>query len=67
MNLEDARRLIQWVGCASVEDIGKLVAALTPADVFTLQGWFELWAHQGQLPPTGDRWRVWLMMAGRGF
>jgi phage terminase large subunit-like protein len=67
MNLEDARRLIQWVGRASVEELGKLVAALTPADVITLQGWFELWAHQGQLPPTGDRWRVWLMMAGRGF
>ncbi|MEP6982460.1 MAG: terminase family protein [Sphingomicrobium sp.] len=67
MNLEDARRLIQWVGRASVEELGKLVAALTPADVFTLQGWFELWAHQGQLPPGGDRWRVWLMMAGRGF
>jgi phage terminase large subunit-like protein len=27
--------------------------------------WFS-WAHRGQLPPEGD-WRVWLMMAGRGF
>jgi phage terminase large subunit-like protein len=24
------------------------------------------WAHEGQEPPPGD-WRVWLMMAGRGF
>jgi phage terminase large subunit-like protein len=24
------------------------------------------WAHPGQLPPAGA-WRVWLMMAGRGF
>jgi phage terminase large subunit-like protein len=24
------------------------------------------WAHAGQLPPAGD-WRVWLILAGRGF
>ncbi len=24
------------------------------------------WAHDGQLPPDGE-WRVWLMLAGRGF
>ena len=28
---------------------------------------FETWAHANQLPPTSDGWRVWLMMAGRGF
>ena len=28
---------------------------------------FEEWAHQNQLPPSGEGWRTWLMMAGRGF
>src|SRR5213082_889334 len=28
---------------------------------------FETWAHENQLPPNGEGWRVWLMMAGRGF
>jgi phage terminase large subunit-like protein len=28
---------------------------------------FEEWAHRNQLPPNGEGWRVWLMMAGRGF
>jgi len=28
---------------------------------------FEMWAHENQLPPNGEGWRVWLMMAGRGF
>ena len=28
---------------------------------------FEHWAHKNQLPPGGEGWRVWLMMAGRGF
>ncbi|HEX8389524.1 MAG TPA: terminase family protein [Sphingomonas sp.] len=29
------------------------------------RGW-RLWAHDGQRPPHDD-WRVWVMMAGRGF
>ena len=28
-------------------------------------GW-PIWAHEGQLPTDGD-WRVWVMLAGRGF
>ena len=28
---------------------------------------FEQWAHANQLPPNGEGWRTWLMMAGRGF
>jgi phage terminase large subunit-like protein len=28
---------------------------------------FETWAHENQLPPNGEGWRTWLMMAGRGF
>ena len=27
---------------------------------------WQLWAQVGQVPPPGD-WRVWLVMAGRGF
>lgn len=32
----------------------------------TIRGDWELWAHDGQYPPDGD-WRVWLLLAGRGF
>ncbi|MGH6996176.1 MAG: terminase large subunit domain-containing protein, partial [Stellaceae bacterium] len=32
---------------------------------FALDDW-ELWARPNQLPPLGD-WRVWLLLAGRGF
>ena len=28
---------------------------------------FETWAHKNQLPPTSEGWRIWLMLAGRGF
>lgn len=33
-------------------------------------GWvndWERWAHEGQLAPAGEAWRVWLIRAGRGF
>jgi len=30
-----------------------------------LDDW-EFWARPNQLPPPGD-WRVWLLLAGRGF
>jgi phage terminase large subunit-like protein len=30
-----------------------------------IEAW-PVWAHDGQMPPPGE-WRVWLMMAGRGF
>jgi phage terminase large subunit-like protein len=36
-------------------------------DLLKLDADFELWAHQSQLPPGGEGWRTWLMMAGRGF
>lgn len=25
------------------------------------------WVHEGQEPPEGEDWRVWIMLAGRGF
>ena len=30
-----------------------------------LDAWY-VWARESQLPPSGD-WRVWLLLAGRGF
>jgi phage terminase large subunit-like protein len=28
---------------------------------------FETWAHRNQIAPPSEGWRVWLMLAGRGF
>ena len=43
------------------------IATLSPHELLSFDGWFEFWAHRGQLPPSSEGWRVWLMMAGRGF
>jgi phage terminase large subunit-like protein len=37
-----------------------------PAARELLARWSE-WAHDGQRPPKEEDWRVWLLMAGRGF
>jgi phage terminase large subunit-like protein len=44
----------------------ELVGSLTPAQAAAiLQDW-RFWARPNQLPPAGE-WRVWLLVAGRGF
>ena len=44
-----------------------MVGAMTLADALQFDADFESWAHEAQLPPPEDGWRVWLMLAGRGF
>ncbi|HXG81924.1 MAG TPA: terminase family protein, partial [Sphingomicrobium sp.] len=51
----------------SPDEQAERVATMSFADLLALDAAFELWAHSGQLPPGGEGWRVWLMMAGRGF
>ena len=45
----------------------RIIWAMPPAELLKLDANFESWAHINQLPPNGEGWRVWLMMAGRGF
>lgn len=42
------------------------LAELTGTERAELRHHWELWARTEQLPPQGD-WRIWLVMAGRGF
>ena len=52
---------------ASPEERVRIIMAMSPIELLKLDAWFQAWAHQSQLPPEGEGWRVWLMMAGRGF
>src|ERR671912_902814 len=38
-----------------------------PTETLIMDAAFEAWVAEGQLPPSAEGWRVWLMMAGRGF
>jgi phage terminase large subunit-like protein len=45
----------------------RAIASMSPEHALKFDADFETWAHRNQLPPNGEGWRVWLMMAGRGF
>jgi phage terminase large subunit-like protein len=44
----------------------QLVDELSPAEALAVLYEWSFWARPSQLPPEGD-WRVWLLLAGRGF
>lgn len=43
------------------------LAALTPAQIANLRWHWPFWARPDQLPPPGDDWVTWLILAGRGW
>ena len=62
--------LLQWL-LAAERQLGEAalvqtLAALKPRERRALEEHWPIWAHRGQVP-TSDDWRVWLIMAGRGF
>ena len=59
----DASRLARM----SPEELREFLSKCSPRDFLWLDAQFEMWAATGQLEPDEAGWRVWLMMAGRGF
>ena len=59
----DAERLSRM----SPEELHAFLIKCGPAGILALDAQFEMWAANGQIPPASEGWRVWLMMAGRGF
>ena len=67
MSLGLAPGLIRRFLAMSADDQRSLLADLSPAVLLSLDADFEVWANDGQRYPPGEGWRVWLMMAGRGY
>jgi phage terminase large subunit-like protein len=55
-----------WLLTAEREARVKLSETLTPTERNKIEFLWDYTARPEQLPPPGD-WRIWLMMAGRGF
>src|SRR4051812_20573947 len=66
-NYEVMRRESDMLTKASEELQRRTIANLTAEQGLKWDADFESWAHRNQLPPNGEGWRTWLMMAGRGF
>jgi phage terminase large subunit-like protein len=55
-----------WLASLPEARRNELIADLSPAEARSLLYDWSFWARPNQLPPGGD-WRVWLLLAGRGF
>jgi phage terminase large subunit-like protein len=55
-----------WLASQPSSTRRRLLRQLTLKARLTLKTDWEFWARDAQLPPSGD-WRVWLLLAGRGF
>jgi phage terminase large subunit-like protein len=55
-----------WLREATEAEIEEHIAALDPEHRREWTWHWNLWARPQQRPPAGD-WRIWLVMAGRGF
>lgn len=59
-------QLLQWVGDVSPEEIAAYLGRFSKKEIAEWPFDWETWARPNQLPPERD-WRIWLIMAGRGF
>ncbi|SFF73841.1 Large terminase phage packaging protein [Novosphingobium sp. CF614] len=57
---------LHWLSEARGSELEDFAAALDPAEQREWRWTWAIWARKSQLAPPGD-WRVWLVMAGRGF
>ena len=55
-----------WLASLGKTRRDRLLGRLSRDELDTIGHDWELWARHSQLPPDGD-WRVWLLLAGRGF
>jgi len=67
MRIAVDRRLMRRLAAMPPAELRAWLAKCRPEELLALDAEFEFWAADGQLPPASEGWRVWLMMAGRGF
>ena len=61
------RALIERIAQQPARIRSRLVAMMSKADLLFFANCFTAWANSAQLPPKGNGWRTWMIMAGRGF
>jgi len=60
---DSARHANDLLGSRSEEEQRRIIYAMSAYDALMYDADFEAWAHESQLPPGREGWRVWLMMA----
>ena len=67
MNIDIPQDRVRRLAALSPDEQRAWLKKCLPQDLLTIDAAFEAWAADGQLEPSSEGWRVWLMMAGRGF
>ena len=67
MKITATRSHALYLARKSPDALREWLAECRPRDLLMIDAAFEMWAAEGQITPAGEGWRVWLMMAGRGF
>ncbi len=67
MTIDIPRSMVIELAKLTPEEQREWLAKCRPEDLLLLDAAFEAWSADGQLQPADEGWRVWLMMAGRGF
>ena len=67
MSLSLSRAQVRRFRELSADEQRAVIEGMTPSQMLALDAMFEMWANDGQEMPDGEGWRVWLMLAGRGF
>lgn len=67
MKYETAREAVLALARLAPDQKRRIISRMPLADVRAIEADFEAWAHESQLPPAGESWRTWLILAGRGF
>lgn len=58
--------LVEWVPEVDADEIGSLIKRINEREIEEWPHDWAVWGRQSQQAPPSD-WRVWLVMAGRGF
>jgi phage terminase large subunit-like protein len=61
------REIFQALMAAPEEDRDHALQATDAPDLDRWNDDWPTWVREGQEPPEGEGWRVWVMLAGRGF
>ena len=64
--LPSTSSLAQSIASLNDDDRHQVLQVLTPDEANEVYNDWRFWARPDQLPPPGD-WRIWLILAGRGF
>ena len=67
MDIDIPREQMLLLAAKSPEEQRAFLKKCRPADLLLIDAAFEAWSATGQLAPAGAHWRVWLMLAGRGY